>query len=91
MHAIQRKTAQVDHCTQAHRFIYTNIVCITIAYQEFVIYFFFYLYVKYRTIRFKNASQLRKSTDKLKVQKGICLIKMYCESEMVVNHIKPGH
>lgn len=34
--------------------------------------FFFHLYGKYRTISFKNASQLRKSTCDLKIQKGIC-------------------
>lgn len=72
------KRQQRVHCTQAHRFIYTNIVCITIAYQQFVV--FFYLYGKYRTISFKNANNLRKSTCDLKIQKGIWIrhTEMFC-------------
>lgn len=60
----KRKLWPPPHCTQAHIYLYKYIMynnCISTVFFVFFVFFSLSLYVKYRTISFKNASQLRKS------------------------------
>lgn len=45
------------HCTQEHIFIYTNIVCITIAYQQFVICFVIFTIQDYHPSKCKSITK----------------------------------